>query len=565
MTTTDPVTLALTGQFPFVLGAGAVFSLPLSLLLLRLYQRAVIKRMNARSEQPASRETPAPHNGAGPEAATSGDLSLTLIDAAAEQDRPPTANAFFQRAVSAPRRAGFVYGAAGTVFAAIMAFCFLRSSSSEFLPVRFLILLWTYSWPLVLTLPLVTSARHRTKLLPAALHAVGFVILSAVGMARSPDVSAGQLVALWLITNIPPTVLVLVFLMRRVRAVGPLVVTFMVLSLTGSTLILSLAGSRQELLRSAADVGFSLGLSGTGVFWGITLIGFLLFAVLGWIALRGIRAGYRNKLINDQSLILDALWLLCGLSYSIGLAFEGAVWILSGLTAFAAYKAVTFAGFRLLKPAGAPRESPRLLVLRVFSLGKRSESLFDALTRHWRYLGQVQLISGPDLTAATVEPHEFLAFLSGRLDGQFIDGPASLERRLREMDTSPDFDGRFRVNDFFCHDDTWRMTLARLLGTSDVVLMDLRGFSPQNAGCAYELHELVGTAPLERVVIAIDATTDAAFMDQTLRDAWAAMPAGSPNRTTKAHVQIMRLTPSGDQGLTALLGLLCTAAEGANA
>lgn len=155
--------------------------------------------------------------------------------------------------------------------------------------------------------------------------------------------------------------------------------------------------------------------------------------------------------------------------------------------------------------------------------------------------------------------------MSGRLDRQFFDGPEALTRRLGELDTRPDFDGRFRVNDFFCHDDTWQMTLARLVGTSDVVLMDLRGFSPQNAGCAYELHELVGTAPLERVVIAMDATTNTGFLEQTLRDAWGAMPADSPNRSAKAEVKVVRLPPSGDQGLFALLGLLCTAAEGADA
>jgi hypothetical protein len=165
--------------------------------------------------------------------------------------------------------------------------------------------------------------------------------------------------------------------------------------------------------------------------------------------------------------------------------------------------------------------------------------------------------------AATVEPHEFLAFLSGRLNRQFIDGPEALSRRLTELDTLPDFDGRFRVNDFFCHDDTWQMTLARLVETSDVVLMDLRGFSPRNAGCAYELHELVATAPLERVIIAMDATTDADFLEQTLREAWKVMPADSPNRPANAPVRIVRLPPSGDQGLFALLGLLCASAEGA--
>lgn len=563
MTTTDPTTLALTGQLPFILSLGAVLALPISYFLLRLYRKALLKGMNRRSESPGEERAPARTERAGAPVAPAGELRLNVIDAAASTGAGESAGPLFHHARSSPWRAGMIYGVGGIAFAAVMAFCFLRSSNTEFLPLRYLILLWAYSWPLVLTLSLVAATQQKTRLLLLAAHGVGFAILGAIGLARSPDSSVLQLAVLWLSTNLPPTLLMLVFLIRKVRAVGPLVITFLVLSLTGSNLLLSVLDRHQGVLRSVAEVGFSLGLGGTGVFWSLILIGFLLFAVLGWFALQWIRRRYLAKGINDQSLILDALWLLFGISYSIGLAFEGAGWILSGLVAFGAYKAAVLAGFRAARGGESTGRGARLLLLRVFSLGKRSEELFDAVTRHWRYLGDVRLIAGPDLAMATVEPHEFLDFVSDRLDRQFIDGPGTLARRIDELDTRPDFDGRFRVNDFFCHDDTWQLTLARLVGTSDVVLMDLRGFSPRNAGCAYELHELVGTAPLERVVIAMDATTDAGFLERTLRDAWAAMPADSPNRSAEARVRIVRLPQSGDKGLLSLLRLLCTAAEGA--
>ena len=560
MPTTDPTTLALTGQLPFILILGAVLALPLSYLLLRLYRRSLLRGMSRRNEHPHEDRKTTGAGQAAPAAQLTGQLRLTVVDASSGIAEGP----LLRRARSSPWRAGVVYGAGGFAFAAIMAFCFLRSSNTEFLPLRYLILFWVYTWPLVLTLSLVASTQLRTRLLLLAAHTAVFAILGAIGLARSPDSSVWQLAVLWLSTNLPPTLLLLVFLIRTVRAVGPLVVTFMVMALTGSNLLLSVLDRHQGVLRSVAEVGFSLGLGGTGVFWALILIGFLLFAVLGWFALQWIRRRYLAKGMNDQSLILDALWLLFGISYSIGLAFEGAVWVLSGLVAFVAYKTAVLAGFRMVKGTGATGQGAHLLVLRVFSLGRRSEELFDGVTRHWRYLGDVRLIAGPDLAMATVEPHEFLDFVSGRLDRQFIDGPEALTRRLGELDTRPDFDGRFRVNDFFCHDDTWQMTLARLVGTSDVVLMDLRGFSPRNAGCAYELHELVATAPLERVVIAMDATTDAAFLEQTLREAWQAMPGDSPNRPANVPVRIVRLPPSGDQGFFALLGLLCAAAGGAD-
>jgi hypothetical protein len=336
----------------------------------------------------------------------------------------------------------------------------------------------------------------------------------------------------------------------------------MILALTGSNLLPSILDRRQALLRSVAEAGFSLGLGGTGVFWSFILIGFLLFALLGWFVLLGIRKSYQSKRVNDQSLILDALWLLFGVSYAVGLVFEGAAWILSGIAAFAAFKTVVLFGFRTIAPTTGTPRTVSLLLLRVFSLGKRSEDLFDAVTRHWRYLGNVQLITGPDLATATVEPHEFLAFLSGRLDQQFIDGPETLARRVNEIDTRPDFDGRFRVNDFFCHDDTWRMTLERLVEASDVVLMDLRGFAPQNAGCVYEVHELVNSASLGRVVMTIDDTTDVPFLEKTLNDAWAGMRLDSPNRPGPGEVRIVRMGATGGAGFLALLQFLCDAAVG---
>ena len=91
-------------------------------------------------------------------------------------------------------------------------------------------------------------------------------------------------------------------------------------------------------------------------------------------------------------------------------------------------------------------------------------------------------------------------------------------QRLRERDTRPDRDLRLRVNDFFCYDDTWKMVLSRLVHESDAVLMDLRGFSRRNAGCVFELHELVRLVPLDRVVFVVDRRTDETLLAETLGD-----------------------------------------------
>jgi hypothetical protein len=87
-----------------------------------------------------------------------------------------------------------------------------------------------------------------------------------------------------------------------------------------------------------------------------------------------------------------------------------------------------------------------------------------------------------------------------------------LERRIENADVFPGLDGRYRIHDFFCYDDTWKMVLSRLAKDSDVILMDLRKFCRTNAGCVFEISELVNTVPLKRVVFIIDKTTDEAFL-----------------------------------------------------
>ena len=96
-----------------------------------------------------------------------------------------------------------------------------------------------------------------------------------------------------------------------------------------------------------------------------------------------------------------------------------------------------------------------------------------------------------------------------------------------------DPDGRFRVNEVYCRDDTWRPTLQALLDTTDTVLMDLRSFSSVNAGCVFELEQLVSRLPPEKIVFVYDQTTDLRLLGTCLSDGWQraghdGAPAGGP-------------------------------------
>ena len=108
--------------------------------------------------------------------------------------------------------------------------------------------------------------------------------------------------------------------------------------------------------------------------------------------------------VSDQSLRCDSTWLLFSIVQSIEVVFNGWWWIFTGLAGFFIDKMVAKVGFsRLCRGQKSP--APKLLLLPVFSLGRRSERLFDALGKHWLRAGSVRMIAGPDLATSTVEPN----------------------------------------------------------------------------------------------------------------------------------------------------------------
>jgi hypothetical protein len=558
----DPLTVALTGQLFFVLAAAAVFALAVSLFLLHRYRRAVIKSMRRRGGSKIAEPTgfipPDEPHALNETALTFNFVTTETLGAASRQD-----NLLYRQAKRRPWLAALVYVVAGCCFAATMTTAFLWATRMEFLPFRYFYLTWANAWPVVLTTNFIAALSRRGKIIAFAIYLLIGSALSAVLLARSPDLTVGQLAYLWLNVNGIPSILLAIFLNRRIRAVGPLVMILMLLGVAGASLLVSVAGGNLKLLRAISDFALSIGLGATGTLWGLHLIGFVVFAVAGWVILGSLRQMYERKQLSERSITVDTIWLLFGIVNSTSLVFEGPRWIVSGLVAFIVFKSVAAAGFRMLR-GGRNRESagPRLLLLRVFALGRRSEALYEAIGKSWRTVGSVQMIAGPDLATTTVEPHEFLDFLTGKLARRFIDFAATLDLRVSQMDLQADRDGQFRVSEFFCHDDTWKLTLARLADDSDAVLMDLRGFSQANDGCVFEIHEILNVLPLGRVVFVVDETTDQPFMRRTMQRAWRQLKDRSPNhRLSAGQIALVQLSGLDARGMRNLLYAISVAAS----
>ena len=128
---------------------------------------------------------------------------------------------------------------------------------------------------------------------------------------------------------------------------------------------------------------------------------------------------------------------------------------------------------------------------------------------------------------------------------------------MQELDQQSDPYGRYRINAFFCRDTSWQATMRLLAMESDVILMDIRSFSPQNCGCVYELEQLLNIADLGRTVFFVGELSDRTFLEKTLSDLWERVPPDSPNLKTPTPT-VCLFSPQGDisHSLPGLLHLL---------
>jgi hypothetical protein len=345
------------------------------------------------------------------------------------------------------------------------------------------------------------------RMVVAATTGLYVALLVGVGV---PSGNVGSALALWALMSLPATVVVVPYLHRSVRAVGVVVLAFIFVGLVGAELVLAFVGASGGRISAVATAASRLGVSGGSAFVVLIVLGFAVAAVAGWFVLGRLGRAYRSNGLPDQLVLVGAVWALFAAAHGLPLAFEGAWWAGAGLVGFAAFWLVASRPLN----GDAEQSGPRLLMLRVFALGRNSERLFRQVATDWQYVGPIRLIGGPDLARATVEPDEFLTFAAGRLEYLFISTPSQLQ--LRADDGARDGHGRYRVQEYFCFDDTWRPVVRRLIRDTDLVLMDLRGFAQHNDGARHELILLASTGMLARTTLVVDGATDLARVESAV-------------------------------------------------
>jgi hypothetical protein len=527
------VTDLLPGQLVYVFGVSILDAAFLSWLALLWYRRSVRRLMRERGPDAAA--LPAePRQPASPIVHTADRHGQFPLN----EESPESANAtpaVIPRSVR--RRVTVAYAVGAAAFAAVITTLKVTAESSPLPAVAWLADWWMNAWPivpaLVALLVLDRAAIVRLTLKYLIGGAIAIALFTLLGQLLRGTLNSAPLTnVFWAMAGVGwaawlPLALIAVTGWRRVRAVTPLVLAATLLFGFGSILsrellvrILDVVALRSFVLSSAA-------LSSPGaVQYGLFM---LVSLVVGWIAWRLLVAlahGFREKKFSDVQLVVDCWWAIVAAevtatSLSISYGFAG---IAGGVAAFLAYRLSVLAVLRGVRsPDVAPR---RLLLLRVFGYQARTESLFDRVAQAWRFHGPVQLIAGVDLAMRTADPGDLLALLDGRLADLYVSAPGEVGSRIARLDLRTDPDGRFRINEVYCYDNTWRPTLEALLDASDTVLMDLRSFAAGNAGCIFELEQLAGRLASHDILFVCDKTTDLPLLRQILHDAWTAPGVG---------------------------------------
>ncbi len=225
-----------------------------------------------------------------------------------------------------------------------------------------------------------------------------------------------------------------------------------------------------------------------------------------------------------------------------------------------------------------------LLVLRVFGSARRSIFLFNRLQPLWNSLGAVFTISSPDQVTSVFSgwrpkrsrvlvvivlagtlfyaEHQALAMTPSLLgfaktdeimlaasavglalaglaflavpfqwmvQSSFLSDEDAVYRQIMSSVEGPERSGFYSNTYYSSHDDNWQSTIEGIAGIADVVLIDLRGFTNENRGTAFELAFVVNNFPLENVVALADKSTELDAVEAVLKDASQHMVASSPN------------------------------------
>ena len=380
----------------------------------------------------------------------------------------------------------------------------LAFPGEPFAPKRAAVVALLHLWPMIPALGLLWRWPRR-RVLGALL--LWCVLCFPIFLWRSIEPQPLQLLFGMAVEIGPSMVLVaLILLGNATRAIAPwLLLPFVGLvwaSIAGMDVLALMVQQRSPLLMWL-------------VTWLPVYAAMALFALAPWVLAwwplrrlgRALGRAYARKQLSDLMVVFTTVWAFSLTDRALSVASSAGVAAVAMLLPLLWIPLVMGLYARRQKAQG---RAPTLLVLRVFQHDAQIQALFDHVIERWRLSGNTVMIAGTDLADRTLDADDIFTFLDGGLAERFIRTPADVAPRIAAFDMTADKDGRYRVNECYCHDTTWQQALQALVRQSDVVLMDLRGFQAHNAGCRYELGTLAEVRRVLRVVVLTDGHTDRA-------------------------------------------------------
>jgi hypothetical protein len=123
----------------------------------------------------------------------------------------------------------------------------------------------------------------------------------------------------------------------------------------------------------------------------------------------------------------------------------------------------------------------------------------------------------------------FIIYSRRRMKLDFVSNKEELNKELEKLIKQPvKLDNTFKEKPMSCHDNTWKITVEKLVTTANVVLMDLRGFSEKNKGCEYEVNLLLNSVKLENILF-LGYTSAIPLIKKVIQEKFKTLDKGSPN------------------------------------
>jgi hypothetical protein len=199
-----------------------------------------------------------------------------------------------------------------------------------------------------------------------------------------------------------------------------------------------------------------------------------------------------------------------------------------------------------------------IVYLRTFENQPRARTFLQGA---WREFGYVYFLR----SAASVTPAEYRELK--RSPGDLLIGsPERFARELAKPLPEPirkrfhvftnvgpqtiwvrDWYGSYPPRTFLCHGNIWKTSVDMLLDRADLVVLDLSGMIPANAGVRYEVQRVIDRIPIERVIFLADRRSDRDYLHTEIGRAWSHMGPGSPNSGTRPRVARLAVTDSYQQ------------------